>query len=118
MFGFVEKLIRRTFVHLSVDKGKTEKDAIKDSKKSNLMALNGKWRRATGQSLQDVIGRDAWAQIFNAAELRNELIHGGGHRDERIYKETIDGLLGIIDGLRAVFLSNYGYSGWRTPRGR
>jgi len=116
VFGFVEKIIRRTFIHICVTKGATEEQAVADSKKSDLMKLNGKWRRETGRTLRDVVGKNAWVQLHHAAELRNGLIHGRGHRDQRIYKKTVGRLLGMIDDVRALFLSEYRYSGWKRIR--
>ena len=113
VFGFVEKIVRRTFVHICVSNGLSEEHAVADSKKSDLMKLNGKWKRETERSLRDVIGKDAWGQIHRAAELRNELIHGRGHSDQRIYRKAVDGLLRMLDDMRAVFSSEYGYSGWK-----
>lgn len=114
VFGFAEKIVRRTFVHICVSSGKSEAAAVADSKKSNLMELNSKWRREAGRTLRDVIGRDAWGELHRAAELRNELIHGGGHRDQRIYRKAVTGLLGHLDDMRAAFSSEYGYSGWKN----
>ena len=116
VFGFVEKTIRRTFVHVCVSSGMTEEDAVADSKKSDLMRLNSKWKRRAGKSLRDTIGRDAWKALHYAAELRNELIHGRGHRDQRIYKKAVDDLLGNLDGMRSTFASKYGYSGWKSRK--
>lgn len=113
VFGFVEKTVRRTFVHICMTNGMSEEDAVKDSKKSDLMKLNGKWRRETGCTLRNVIGADAWGKLHRAVELRNELIHERGHKDQRIYKKTVDDLLGILDDVRKVFSSEYCYSGWK-----
>lgn len=113
VFGFVEKIIRRTFVHICVSNGKSEGRAVEESKKSNLMTLNRKWKQETSRTLRDLIGKDAWRTLHHAAELRNELIHGGGHKDERAYGKTVEELLGILDDMRKTFSSEYGYSGWK-----
>ena len=116
VFGFVEKLVRRTFVHICTEEGMSEEQAVAESKKSSLMKLNSRWRGRTGQTLRNVIGKDAWTQLHQAAELRNELIHGGGHRDQRVYKRTVKGLLEVLDDLGDVFFSEYGFDGWKRRK--
>jgi len=118
VFGFIEKVVRRTFVHICMRKGMTEAQAVAQSKTLSLMDLNGEWRHVAGKTLREVIQKKAWKQIHRGAELRNELIHGRGHKDQRIYREAVEGLLGMLDDMRGVFSSEYGYSGWQKRKQR
>lgn len=113
--AFTEKIIRRVLVQMAIDSGLSESDALTVSRKaSGLRPLNQRWKKYDSKSrtLSKLLGT-VWTTIDEAADLRNELIHGSGHRDHRIYHRSTEALIAVLPTLRATFKAEYGYSGWK-----
>jgi hypothetical protein len=116
---FIEKILRRTLVQLVILKGSPHADAFETVKTlRGLHAVRDTWKKydAKKQTLESVIGADAWAQIKEAAKLRNELVHGSGYQAEKVYRKLNPALLKCLDSVVTAFTKEYGYAGWRGMR--
>ena len=69
VFGFVEKILRRTFIELLRRKGVPDEWAQTISLKTNIPGLNTGWKRCVGDTLKSVIGSDAWKAVEEGSRL-------------------------------------------------
>jgi hypothetical protein len=111
VFAFLEKHVRRAFVHMAEHKGGlTNEDALAASKDATGMhKLNAHWKTydPKKRTLTKMLGNH-WKTIHRCVELRNQLIHGPGHKDQRMYKEEIPKLFEVLEEARSIFSKEYG----------
>ena len=111
----IEKLIRRTLIHLVVSQGNTTELGEEFVRSKNgLDTLNGLWKRfdPNGLTLKLVIGDESYKEVKEALKLRNDLVHGSGHEFEGVYEDRIPKLLNVIKIVKREFTAKYRYFGW------
>jgi hypothetical protein len=117
----VEKTLRRTLRQIVVSAGFASRyaDKIVDNLRG-LEALKEAWElyEPNRAKLTEIVPVGDWTIFKDAAEMRNKMVHG-----KRVYgletcrietKKVLDGLA----RLKMIFDQRYGYSGWKTLKGR
>ncbi len=118
---FTEKIIRRTLVQLVIWKGRTAGDAFETVKKlKGIWAVKKTWNKydIKGRSLEVVIGNANWGVLKDAADYRNDLVHGSGHQAQKVYRKQLPPLLAALDDIKSKLSTEYGYSGWKGMKDR
>lgn len=117
----VEKTLRRTFRQLVVSSGFKSSIAEKIVKQSNgLHKLIENWELYDPEhkKFSDIITNQDIKTIREAASMRNKLIHGEKVFSLEICKKETINVLTSLENIKDCFESEYGYSGWKTAKGR
>jgi len=111
----VEKTIRRVLRQIIVSAGFRSIIADKILKKiSGIEALQNAWEiyEPKGKKLTEILSQADWKTIKDAANKRNEIIHGQRVYDLLICKAETQSVLKALNNIITSFQNTYGYDGW------
>lgn len=117
----IEKTLRRTFRQLVVSSGfkSTIADKIvKQSNGLNRLIQNWEFYDPNHKKFSSIIASREIKTIREAASMRNKLIHGERVYNLEIYKKETQKVLKSLEKIKNCFENEYGYSGWKTAKGR
>ena len=113
----VEKTLRRTLKQLVVSSGFVSKHAnelVRGVK--GLREIGKRWHLYDPQqrTLVVVIGNPDWQVFTDAAEMRNNMIHGTSVYPSATCVQQAKAVLAALKRVQKTFDQEYGYSGWTS----
>lgn len=110
-----ERLLRRTLIQMIISAGFTTENAFKIAGRLNgIQAIKDSWPLydPRGRALVDILGNSNWQVIYDAAKMRNDMVHGSVTHGHAKCKRTALRVIETLDRIKERLFNVYGYHGW------